>query len=196
MSLSFRFRRRIPTREIEMSIEHDSTVAIRLAVPEDSSAIASVLNEAFREYRSQYTQSGFKVTVPPAEEILNRMQEGPLWIALYGVNVVGTISAVVKQEGLYIRGMAIVPDARGKRIGVTLLQQAESFGLERGIRRLFLSTTPFLFRAISLYENYGFTKSPSGPHDLCGTPLFTMEKLVECLTRNRAAPAEQIHNGT
>ena len=106
------------------------------------------------------------------------------------------ISAVVKQEGLYIRGMAIVPNARGKRIGVTLLQQAESFGLERGIRRLFLSTTPFLFRAISLYENYGFTKSPSGPHDLCGTPLFTMEKSVEGLTRNRAAPAEQIHNGT
>ena len=180
-----------------MSIEQDNpTVVIRLAVPEDSSTIASILNEAFREYRSQYTQSGFEATVPPAEEILNRVREGPLWIALKGRNVVGTISAVVKEEGLYIRGMAIVPNARGKRIGVTLLQQAESFGLERGIRRLFLSTTPFLFRAISLYENYGFTKSPSGPHDLFGTPLFTMEKSVECLTRNRAAPSEQIHNGT
>lgn len=79
----------------------------------------------------------------------------------------------LSSKGLYIRGMAIVPNARGKRIGVTLLQQAESFGLERGIRRLFLSTTPFLFRAITLYENYGFTKSPSGPHDLFGhTALY------------------------
>jgi ribosomal protein S18 acetylase RimI-like enzyme len=45
-------------------------------------------------------------------------------------------------------------------------------------RRLFLSTTPFLDRAISLYERFGFQRNEEGLRELFGTPLFTMEKFV------------------
>jgi hypothetical protein len=43
---------------------------------------------------------------------------------------------------------------------------------------LFLSTTPFLTHAIVLYEGLGFQRSNEGPHDLFGTPLFTMVKTL------------------
>jgi len=49
---------------------------------------------------------------------------------------------------------------------------------ERGCKRLYLSTTPFLHSAIRLYERCGFRRTDEGPHDLFGTPLFTMEKGV------------------
>ncbi|HKZ80789.1 MAG TPA: GNAT family N-acetyltransferase [Pyrinomonadaceae bacterium] len=160
-----------------MSLERNRVKAqIRLAVPEDAAPIASVLHEAFKEYRSCYTPAGFAATTPPSEEILNRLKEGPLWVAVYDDAVVGTISAVAKDKDLYIRGMGIVPGARGQRIGECLLQHVERFAEERGFQRLFLSTTPFLHPAICLYEKFGFRRTSEGPHHLFGTPLFTMEK--------------------
>jgi hypothetical protein len=41
-----------------------------------------------------------------------------------------------------------------------------------------VSTTPFLLRAITLYERCGFRRTGDGPEDLSGTPLFTMEKTL------------------
>jgi ribosomal protein S18 acetylase RimI-like enzyme len=73
--------------------------------------------------------------------------------------------------------MAVSPRARGNRLGELLLEVVESFAAESNLSRLFLSTTPFLDRAIALYRNYGFERTEEGPHELFGTPLFTMEKL-------------------
>jgi ribosomal protein S18 acetylase RimI-like enzyme len=158
---------------------NSTNIQIRLAALEDASSIASVLLEAFLEYRPRYTQAGFDATTPNSEEIVNRLKEGPVWVALDADDIVGTISAVAKDQSLYIRGMGIVPVARGRRIGEVLLQQVERFAAEQGFQRLFLSTTPFLLRAIKLYENYGFKGNSESPHDLFGTPLFTMEKQLE-----------------
>lgn len=154
-------------------------VRIRRAVQEDASSIASVLYESFVGYRPLYTPEGFAATTPVSAEVGKRLEEGPVWVALEGDAVVGTVSVVPKGESLYVRGMAIVPAARGRRIGELLLRQVEAFASERGFRRLFLSTTPFLERAIRLYEHYGFKRSVEGPGDLFGTPLFTMEKTLE-----------------
>jgi GNAT superfamily N-acetyltransferase len=154
-------------------------IRMRLAVPEDAPSIASVLQESFMEYKSLYTPEGFAATTPASAQILSRMEEGPVWVALDDDGVVGTVSVVLKGESLYVRGMAIVPAARGRRIGGLLLRQAEAFASERGLKRLFLSTTPFLGRAIRLYEHHGFKRSDEGPDSLFGTPLFTMEKILE-----------------
>jgi len=154
-------------------------VVICLAQPKDAASINSVLHKAFLEYRPQYTEAAFAATVPSSAEIVRRMEEGPVWVARDGTVTVGTIAAVKRNQSLYIRGMAIIPEARGKGIGGILLKGVERYGLEQEIGRLFLSTTPFLSRAIRLYESYGFCKCAHGPHDLFGTPLFTMEKLLE-----------------
>jgi GNAT superfamily N-acetyltransferase len=109
----------------------------------------------------------------------NRIDEGPVWVALRDGAIVGTVSALPKGEALYVRSMAVLPTARGHGIGELLLERVESFALEHGYKRLFLSTTPFLDRAIRLYEHWGFRRSDEGPHDLFGTPLFTMVKTLE-----------------
>lgn len=163
-----------------MDIEQDiAGVRIRKAVPEDALSIAAVLYESFIGYRPLYTPEGFAATTPASAEVRKRLEEGPVWVALERDAVVGTVSVVPKGDSLYVRGMAIVPAARGRRIGELLLREAEVFASERGFRRLFLSTTPFLDRAIRLYEHYGFQRSSEGPSDLFGTPLFTMEKTLE-----------------
>ena len=60
--------------------------------------------------------------------------------------------------------------------GRDLLNTVEEFALGRGYRRLALSTTPFLDRAIRLYQRHGFTTV--GESDLFGTPLLLMVKLL------------------
>ena len=59
-----------------------------------------------------------------------------------------------------------------------LLTHVEKFAASQGFSRLFLSSTPFLDRAIRLYEAFGFRRTAEGPHELFGAPLFTMEKLL------------------
>lgn len=162
-----------------MSTEHDTSGArIRPAVAEDAAPVASLLRESFAEYEALYTPAGFAATTPAREEVLKRIGEGPVWVALEDEAVVGTVSAVAKGEALYVRGMAVSPAARGRRVGDSLLRRAEEFARERGLKRIFLSTTPFLSRAIRLYTRHGFERTDEGPDNLHGTPLFTMEKIL------------------
>jgi putative acetyltransferase len=153
-----------------------SPISVRRATPEDAEAISSVLLAAFAEYRPLYTDGGFAATTPTPEQVALRIAEGPVWLALSDNTLVGTVSAVSKGAGLYVRGMAVLPVARGRHVGDLLLQCVENFASANAQSHLFLSTTPFLARAIRLYERWGYLPTREGPHDLFGTPLFTMVK--------------------
>ncbi|MGH2521858.1 MAG: GNAT family N-acetyltransferase [Anaerolineales bacterium] len=128
------------------------------------------------EYEPLYTPEAFAATTPTAAQLQKRWHEGPVWVAEQNGVIVGTVSVVPRSEALYVRSMALVPTARGHGLGKGLLQAVERFAVEQRFQRLFLSTTPFLAAAIRLYEQFGFRQSSDGPHDLFGTPLFTMVK--------------------
>lgn len=159
--------------------ENKSIIQIRLAEARDIASIASVLYQAFVEYKSLYTPEAFSATTPTTEQIRVRWGEGPVWVAMQNDTIVGTVSAVPKSEGMYIRSIAVLPAARGQGVGRLLLQTVEDFARAKGCQRLFLSTTPFLLRALRLYEHFGFRRSEEGANNLFGTPLFTMVKTLE-----------------
>lgn len=153
-------------------------IILRLATAADLSEIATLMHDSFVEYRSLYTEEAFLATTPTAEQIAVRMTEGPVWVAQHNGVIVGTVSVVPRVDDLYIRGMAVLPQARGLQLGQLLLKQVEGFTRAKKHKRLVLSTTPFLLRAIRLYEGAGFQRADEGPHDLFGTPLFTMVKTL------------------
>jgi ribosomal protein S18 acetylase RimI-like enzyme len=157
-------------------MREQNALQIRLATHADAASIATVLHHSFIEHEKSYTPEGFAATTPTTEQIQNRLKEGPVWVVMSENEIVGTVSVVPRGGSLYIRGMAVLPQARGQNVGGLLLQHVEEFASAQGFTRLFLSTTPFLSRAISLYERAGFMRTDEGPHDLFGTPLFTMEK--------------------
>jgi ribosomal protein S18 acetylase RimI-like enzyme len=129
-------------------------------------------------------------TVGTPDMVKARIDEGPVWVAEENQAIVGTLSAVLKGDRLYIRGMAVDPTARGKGIGCKLLDRAEEFAIEKGRNCLFLSTTPFLSRAIKLYEDCGFHRHSEGPDNLFGTPLFTMIKTLNALTLRKTEESD------
>jgi putative acetyltransferase len=164
-------------------------IQIRSAESRDAPAIASMLADSFAEYKSLYTSEGYAATAISSEQVASRISEGPVWVALRNESFMGTVSVVVRGTSLYIRGMAVRPMARGQGLGELLLAEVEKFAAAGELQRLFLSTTPFLDRAIQLYERLGFSRIDEGPQDLYGTPLFTMEKLLW------SAPAEPSDDG-
>jgi ribosomal protein S18 acetylase RimI-like enzyme len=161
-----------------------SDFEIRYADQSDAHAIATLLQEAFQEFKPMYTPEGFLATTPEPQTILLRMREGPIWVAILENQIVATVSVVPKGKLLSIRGMAVHPCARSKGIGRALLDRVESFGRSGKYESMALSTTPFLFTAISLYEKFGFSRTSDGPKDLYGTPLLTMVKKVSHLRGN------------
>jgi flavin reductase (DIM6/NTAB) family NADH-FMN oxidoreductase RutF/GNAT superfamily N-acetyltransferase len=154
-------------------------IQIRLANAGEAQSISSVLLQAFIEFEPLYTPEAFAATTPTTDEIQNRWDEGPVWVALYNETIVGTVAAVPKNECLYIRSMGVSPDARGHGIGEFLLLHVEHYAVAQGFYRMFLSTTPFLVSAIRVYEKFGFQRTGEGPLELMGTPLFTMEKYLK-----------------
>ena len=152
---------------------------------DEAVSIASVLHQAFVEFEPLYTSAAFAATTPTSDQIQKRWSEGPVWVAAEGSQIVGTVSAVPKPKGLYIRSMAVLPSHQGQEIGYILLQAVEHFADIQDVRRMFLCTTPFLTGAIRLYEKFGFHRTTDGPHELFGTSLFTMVMLLK--------PANQAH---
>jgi len=151
-------------------------VQITSATGEDAPLVASILHTAFGEYESLYTPAAFAATVLNEDLVRRRLAEGPIWLAWQNDRAVGTVSAVQKDDELYVRGMAVIPSVRGFGVGVQLLARVCDVAAAARLHRVFLSTTPFLDRAIRLYRTFGFVRTEDGPDDLCGTPLFTMEK--------------------
>ena len=70
------------------------------------------MHESFLEYEPHDTREAFKATTPSPEGVLQRMEEGPMWVAMHNEDVAGTVAIVVRENGVYIRGMAVHPEAR------------------------------------------------------------------------------------
>jgi GNAT superfamily N-acetyltransferase len=157
----------------------ESSFEIRPATTDvDAAAVERVLLAAFLEFKDVYTKRAFAATAITADEVRRRIEEGPVWVAVVGSEIVGTVSAVKKADEVYVRGMAVVPSTRGRAMGRRLLDQVEQFAVANGCQRLSLMTTPFLVRAIQLYERAGFVRAVDGESDLFGTPLFAMTKKI------------------
>jgi GNAT superfamily N-acetyltransferase len=156
-----------------------SNIQVRLATVDEAAHVASVLHEAFVEYKSLYTPEAFTATILTADRIRERWSEGPVWVAQLDDRLVGTVAAVLEDDSLYIRSMAVLPNDRGKGVGRLLLEHVERFAATKGARRMLLCTTPFLLQAIRLYEQYGFQRISDGPLELFGTPLFTMKRILK-----------------
>ena len=161
---------------MKMAPPRNSAVQIRSASPAEAGEIAHVLRASFAEFEPLYTKAAFDATAPAPDEVVQRMKEGPVWVAARDGEIVGTAAVLLTSTGVYVRGMAVVPAARGHRIGHELLTHIEAFSVARRAPRLYLSTTPFLTQAIRLYKRHGFRRIAEAPHDLYGTPLFTLEK--------------------
>lgn len=155
-----------------------NSIITRKASPDDAAAISKVLLDSFSQFRHFYTDKAFAATTISVDEVIKRMQEGYVWVALKDNIIVGTVAVVKKEEGLYIRGMAVLPGARGSKIGWKLLEQIQQYAIENNFKNLSLSTTPYLTSAIHLYKKFSFKQIGEMDDSFFGTMIFQMKKIL------------------
>lgn len=162
-------------KEVSSSIEKNK---IRLAAESDATAISKLLEISFEEFRKQYTEDAYRATCKTDEEVKDRLVEGPVWLVYDSNRLIGTLSGFQRANYFYLRGMAVHPLARGKKVAKELLLLAEYHARHLNCTSMRLSTSPYLKSACRLYEKFGFEIINEGPYDLYGTPLFNMEKIL------------------
>jgi GNAT superfamily N-acetyltransferase len=148
-------------------------VEIRRANQRDAAAIELLIRESFHEHEPAYTPQAFDLATPREHEIEKRIKEWAVWVAVRANVIVGTISAYSEGSSLHIRSMAVHPSMRGQGIGKLLLGRVEDFASANDYKRLLLNTTPFMNRAIRLYERFGFEFNGT-EQNWFGTRLRTM----------------------
>jgi len=160
-------------------------VEVRIAKPEDSGAIAEVLGEAFGMYRKHYTADAFAVVTPLADEITKRLDEGPQWVATMGDKIVGTVSVTVDEGDLYVRSLAVAPEAQGRGVGHKLLDAIDEYAAGTKFDRIFLYTTYFSAGAKELYEKHGYAwVRDTTAEEWYGVPGLEMDKKLEGMKLN------------
>ncbi|MEO5859991.1 MAG: GNAT family N-acetyltransferase [Pyrinomonadaceae bacterium] len=160
---------------------------IRLATPDDAAAIAGVLFAAFSPNREHYTPEAFDAVTLTPESVLDRLVEGPIWVAELDNEVVGTVSLTTEPEGLYVRSMAIKPSAQRMGIAKRLLDVIDEHAAANGYERIFLYTSYFILGAKELYEKQGFKwVRDTEAEEWHGTLGLEMDKKVERKTQNVA----------
>lgn len=153
---------------------------VRLARPGDEETIAALILAAFHPFRDQYTPDAFEYTAATVDRIRERFAEGPMWLASYGGEMVGTVSGLPEGERFYIRSMAIKPSAQRIGIGQKLLDALEKHARGERFEKLYLYTTHVLPGARRLYEKNGFYVSrETAPEEWFDMGGIEMEKVLD-----------------
>ena len=131
---------------------------VRQARPEDARALATVF--------AAVAEEGHLATEPPvdvparAERFRAAIEDdGPdsYWLLEDGGRVVGHAGLHgTHAEGVLARGMAILPEARGRGGGRALLEALLEHAGSQGAHKVELEVWPDNARAIALYESAGF----------------------------------------
>lgn len=148
---------------------------VRRATVEDLEGVVACLQLAFEPYREAYTPGGFADTVLTGEAFLKRLETMVVLVASGEGRIVGTIGyAVTGGEG-HLRGMAVLPEARGTGVAQALLDAAESGMAAAGAGTATLDTTRPLERAIHFYERNGY-RATGEVEDFFGMELLAYSK--------------------
>ena len=144
-----------------------------------------MLRHAFTVHREHYTEEAFAVVTPGTDVILGRFEEGPMWVAEMDGRVVGTVSLTTEPEGLYVRSMAVSPEAQGKGVGHKLLDATDDYAESTEFERIFLYTTYFVAGAKEMYAKHGYKwVRDTAADEWYGTPGLEMDKRIERKKQN------------
>ena len=122
---------------MKLQLNPPSNTLVRRAVIDEAPIIARVLYQAFVEFEAQYTPAAFAATTPASDQIQKRWSDGPVWVAVQGDQLVGTISAIPKSEGLYVRSMAVLPSTVVMGLGSSCFRQLSNSPLHRAFNACF-----------------------------------------------------------
>ncbi|NOU47078.1 MAG: GNAT family N-acetyltransferase [Bacteroidales bacterium] len=135
-------------------------IAYRLIAPNDNIPLATLIRSVFREF--EIDQPGTVYTDPTTDHLfeLFSIPKSIYWVAEDSGTIIGGCG-IYPTDGLpegcaELVKLYLLPEARGKGIGLTLMQKSITAAITFGFTQLYLESLPELGKAVSMYEKAGF----------------------------------------
>jgi putative acetyltransferase len=103
------------------------------------------------------------------------------FIARLNGKPVGCVALVISDDRTAeLKRMIVLPEARGRGIGSSLLKRAEVTAAEEGVGAIRLETGPLSREAISLYQSHGYRgRGPFGSYEPGPHSIFLEKDLLK-----------------
>ena len=140
--------------------------SIRAFGPEDADQLDQVAARAFAEYDQIF--GNWEQLYEEWSHMSQLSNQGEIMVALNDELVVGAVCYIpsgapkpswFEQEWGLVRSLVVDPGYRGRGIGTDLMHACIGKATEDGCHVLALQTTPFMERAVSIYERLGFSRT-------------------------------------
>jgi Cys-tRNA(Pro) deacylase len=150
--------------------------ALRRARPEDATAIAALVEEAYRHYVPRIG----RVPGPMMADHARAIAEHEVWVLEDAGTIIGVLELIDRDDHLWIENVAVTPTRQGQSLGRGLLDHAEDEAIRRGHEELRLLTNEHMVENLAMYERRGFHATGREPRD--GTTLVHFAKALPAAT--------------
>jgi predicted N-acetyltransferase YhbS len=145
---------------------------------EDAGAAAKVIREAFAA-QSVATDPPSSALRETATSVAAHLAEGGGAALEAGVDLVGLVLWAVRDNGLYLGRLAVLPAWRGRGAARALIGAGEAEARRAGLPRLHIRVRIALDENRRLFSACGFTATEQGAHPGYAEPTFVvMEKAL------------------
>jgi len=146
-------------------MKNDSVLQIRPIQPKDNQILAKIVRSSLAEFGADHPGTVYFDQSTDALYELFRKERSCYYVAEYNGEIVGG-GGIFPTEGLpsdtcELVKMYLVPQARGKGFGKSLMQHCLQAAGKLGFERIYLESMPELNQALKLYEKFGFEYLPS-----------------------------------
>ena len=131
-------------------------IDVRRAASGDALAMAAVAEAAYSPY---VERMGGLRPGPMDTDYAAAVTDTEAWVATDGGAVVGFLLFVAEDDALLLENVAVLPSHRGRGVGRSLLQLAESRTLALGLPLIRLYTHVTMVENQALYERIGFVET-------------------------------------
>ena len=137
---------------------------------DDKEIVRRVLIESYQQYEPEYANPQvWKEYLEDITVSVDNPNVDKILVAKSNQDVLGTLQLFLSSEKAYekpeleifspiIRLLAVHPDARGRGVAQELLKASVNYAKEQGAASLYLHSSDRMYRAIRLYEWFGFKR--------------------------------------
>lgn len=156
---------------------------IRCIQKSDNAALAKVIRAALKEFGADKPGTVYFDATTDALYELFQTPNAQYWVVELDGEILGgcgiyPTTALPKGYTELVK-LYLHPNARGKGLGVKLIQKCEDFALQNGFTHLYLESLPELSNAVSMYQKLGFEslQSPLGKSGHFSCSIWMLKKL-------------------
>lgn len=157
---------------------HSPSPIIRAAEPAEAEMIVTLIRRAFAQYRDRLVPASAALN-ETRESIAALMARGRVLLARVDGMAVGCVAVEDKGDCVYIGRLAVEPAARGRKLGLALMDAAETEARLMGGTRLRLDCRLSLTENRAFFGALGFVEGAHRCHAGFAQPTYVeLEKIL------------------